>query len=787
MLRENRQKDKILAAHFAATDLSDSAAVFDAFVHRMRREGEYNQLKHWWDDMDALRVMRAAEHHIRSLTSETEPSPDPIERPSVGENGRIQFMGEPIGKIYNYCRTVLPQEMQIKIAYDSLIDRFWKFIQQEKCAIRLSENDLTIRIFVPQTNPNTEFDLVSEWEGFIKFAYSEAELYKSFTLLVNSLKLTDRGFGYVRFPPATKGMVDWLAAFYIATLRERVLRNADNYKKADNAFKKTRDNVKRYQDQLNTDSLTERRPTSIEVKLGDESQKMNDAVQARTSALKVNQEKLDQILSDVRHQADTIRFDLAEKLSHQFNRTGSMQFSYGTVKLKSQGGKSSIENTIVEILNESIAPLSCPFVSLDEMSEALVRQAGDNAKDMCYSCGGLLPAKEKHQQANRFVLGDPSQRLQSGGSQAQPNVCGECLTVAFACPVKFTTGAIVVQLAPRNEADQPFSIENQLRMLTLGELNLVAGRYLLINCREFVGSGNNRTLVSEKIGQVQYTLWRVACTLPAAALGTMRCTLFTGGTEISLKTRHFVWLSLLNEIFSPNLVVERRSNIPLGQAIRLIEKDEVIAAIYKMATTAPDKKEAKQLWETSYREKRTLEELREKHCTLLEQLPEKGEKPKMNQAQLFRHVAGLTGLTYAYCDYVRSEVNKDEKLDTEREVSKLIEKVTNPNFFNYAASEPLTGTRATMFRNHDNYFCYDQAKCLLKEELNLDLSSREESTSERGQLQLPIYFDDIVNAYTTLFEKYYISANEQRKLCYQLKLSLYAKFASLFQKTAKGE
>ena len=88
-----------------------------------------------------------------------------------------------------------------------------------------------------------------------------------------------------------------------------------------------------------------------------------------------------------------------------------------------------------------------------------------------------------------------------------------------------------------------------------------------------------------------------------------------------------------------------------------------------------------------------------------------------------------------------------------------------------------------MFRNDDNYFCYDQAKCLLTEELNLDLSSRGESTSERGQLQLPIYFDDIVNVYTTLFEKHYKSANEQHKLCYQLKLSLYAKFASLFQRT----
>ena len=776
-----QHREKIFAAYFAARKEDDPTTDFRAFVYWMQNRRKFEHLKQWWDEMDSLRVLRRANNLIQHPKEEIDHDITVLLKV---EGQTITFKAKSIGKIYDYQRIALPQEMQIRIAYDSLIERFLKFLQQEKCAIRLFENAFTISLFVP----DLDFQLEKAWERFIQqFAYSEKELYKSFTLLLNSLKLTARGFGYVRFPPATKKMAHWLAAFYIATLRERVLRNADNYRKVNTALRKTQESVKKYQDQLKVDNLSERKRTSIELKLSDEGENLNEAKQALKSALEVNQTELNQILLRLRNHTNTAGFDHAKRLSGQFNRTGAMQFSYGIVKLKSQGGKSSIEDTIVEILNEPIAPPNCPLVPIDAISEIIVHNAGDNAKNLCYSCGRPLPAREGHQQANRFVLGDPSQRLQSGGSQAQPNVCGECLTVAFACPVKFTTGAIVVQLAPRNEADQPFSIENQLRMLTLGELNLVAGRYLLINCREFVGSGNNRTLVSEKIGQVQYTLWRVACTLPAAALGTMRCTLFTGGTEISLKTRHFVWLSLLNEIFSPNLVVERRSNIPLGQVIRLIEKDEVIAAIYKMATTAPDKKEAKQLWETSYREKRTLEELREKHCTLLEQLPEKGEKPKMNQARLFRHVAGLTGLTYAYCDYVRSEVNKDEKLDTEREVSKLIEKVTNPNFFNYAASEPLTGTRATMFRNHDNYFCYDQAKCLLKEELNLDLSSREESTSERGQLQLPIYFDDIVNAYTTLFEKYYKSVNEQRKLCYQLKLSLYAKFASLFQKTAKGE
>ena len=729
----------------------------------MQNRRKFEHLKRWWDEMDSLRVIRRANNLIQHPKEELNRN---ITELLEVEGQTITFKTQSIGRIYDYQRIVLPQEMQIRIAYDSLIERFLRFLQQEKCAICLSENDLTIRIFVPQTNPNTEFDLVSEWEGFIKFAYSEAELYKSFTLLVNSLKLTDRGFGYVRFPPATKGMVDWLAAFYIATLRERVLRNADNYKKADNAFRKT---------------LTERRRTSIEVKLGDESQKMNDAVQARTSALKVNQEKLDQILSDVRHQADTIRFDHAEKLSHQFNRTGSMQFSYGTVKLKSQGGKSSIENTIVEILNESIAPLSCPFVSLDEMSEALVRQAGDNAKDMCYGCGGLLPAKEKHQQANRFVLGDPSQRLQSGGSQTQPQVCGECLTVAFACSVKLTSGAIVVQLAPHDQTDESFSIENHLRMLTLGELNLVAGRYLLINCREFVGSGSNRTLVSEKIGQMQYILWRVACTFPTAALQTMGFTLFTGGSEIQLKTRHFVWLSLLNEIFSPRLVVGQQDNIPLGQAIRLIQKDEVIPAIYRLVTA--ESTEAKQLSDWSYSEKRGLEELREKHCALLKE-SSKGDKQMMKQADLYRDVAALTGLTYAYCDYLRGELRKKEKPNTvQREVKKLIEKVVNPSFFNYEASGVLPGTRATMYCSDDNYFCYAEAKRLLEDTLKLDLSDRQGRT-DKGQESLTIFFDDILNAYAALSQKYRKKA-QQRKLSYQLKLNLHAKFASLFNQ--KGD
>ena len=195
--------------------------------------------------------------------------------------------------------------------------------------------------------------------------------------------------------------------------------------------------------------------------------------------------------------------------------------------------------------------------------------------------------------------------------------------------------------------------------------------------------------------------------------------------------------------------------------------------------------EAKQLSDWSYSEKRSLEELREKHCELIkDEQSSKGDKLMSKQAEFYRDVAALTGLTYAYCDYLRGELRKKENPDTvQREVKKLIEKVVNPSFFNYEASDVLPGTRATMYCNDDNYFCYAEAKRLLKDTLKLDLSDRQGRT-DKGQESLTIFFDDILNAYTAISLKYCRKA-EQRKLSYQLKLNLHAKFASLFKQ--KGD
>ena len=747
MINIKAHGSKILAAHFAAMKTSELSDEFEAFVHTHHKE--HQSLKQWWNDMDVLHVIRRAERLRRNRTQKTE---DPIDELSVGVDEVVLLADKAIGKVYNYYRTVLPQEIQIRLAYDTLIERFMEFLQREKRAIRLSENQFTVTLFIPEI----DFQLEEAWAEFVQFAYSEEELYKSFTLFVNSMKLTNRGFGYVHFPSVTKAMKLWQAAFYMATLKERVVRYPDNYRKAktdgdrEKAWEENREELKQLLTEL-------RNELQVSVHASDESDKVAEI------------------------------FDKTLRLSHRFNRTGATQFSYGTVKPRAKKGK--IEDKIIEILNEKVKPLVCPLTSANETVQDQMYEAGDTARNRCYACGRPLPPKSEIRrfkgklEANRFVFSDPSQRLQSGSGQAQPSICLDCLKVAFACPIKLAGGAIIVRLSPETDnTDESMSPEKYLQMLTLGELNLIAGRYLLINCHEYIRERGGSRPASEKIGQVQYALWRVAQTLPTDALDKMQFKLFAGESDIPLPKRQLVWLSHLYESFNPRLIVNGKDNMQLCQAIRLIQKDEVISAIYTLTTA--EYPGITPIHDRSYSEKRGLEELREKHCTLLDEPSSKGDKLMSKQADFYRDIAALTGLTYAYCDYVSGELRKKEKPNTvQREVKKLIEKVVNPSFFNYEASDVLPGTRATMYRNDDNYFCYTQAKRLLEDTLKLDISDREGLT-DKGQESLTIFFDDILNAYAALYQKY-PKKPQQRKLSYQLKLNLHAKFAALFNQ--KGD
>ena len=782
----SQQREKILAVHFAATKQNELTADFKAFVYCMRQRGKFEQLKQWWEEIEALHILRRANHLIQDSNEQIDERI--LELPKV-EGQTVVFKTQSIGKIYDYQRIVLPQEMQIRIAYDSFIERFLQFLQRKKYAICLSESDLAVRIFVPQTDSETEFDLVLEWDKFIKFAYSRSELYKSFTLFVNHIKIaqTDRpgaGVGYVRFPPATKEMAHYVAAFYFATLENRILYDK-TYNDSNKAARDAQTKVEEYEKRLGQAEITLQKRNSDEKKLEEWQTKLAIAKKKFESIKQTNQIELKHSLSKLREQIGQEDFERIRKPSRQFNRTARNQFG-PSVKPKSKNG--NIESTIIEILNDSLVPPTCPLTPITQVLRFIERTAGDKkGANFCYSCGRRFSKKDQKYEANRFVLGAPSQRPQSGGSEARPYVCGECLTVAFICPVKITSGAIVMQLAPRNETDQPFSIENQLRMLALDELNLVAGRYLLINCLEKI---DNKP-VSERIGQVQYALWHLTRIFPWETFNAMKIKLFTGGSAIPLEPNHPIWLGLLKEVFSPTLVVKKdgRSavNVALSKAIRLIEKDEVIAAIYELAMVNSDKKEANPLQENSYRERRILEELREKHYSLLK----KGENPQMKKAELFRDVAALTGLTHAYCELTVSRIRTEKIPETEkrkkvqRELKKVIEQVTDPYFFNYAASGLIQSDRARMHCSPDNYFSYKQGENLLKEMLKEEFPNRR-IDDNNGEPILQIYSDDIANAYTKLFDERYQTVKDQRKLRYGVKLNLYTKFAYWLRNT-EGE
>ena len=155
------------------------------------------------------------------------------------------------------------------------------------------------------------------------------------------------------------------------------------------------------------------------------------------------------------------------------------------------------------------------------------------------------------------------------------------------------------------------------------------------------------------------------------------------------------------------------------------------------------------------------------------------------QAEFYRDVAALTGLTYAYCNSIRWLLVHNSKIsdkEVQIEVKKLIEDVANPTGFTYRAAKEFADkkypdTSAKMIRKDDNYFCYDQAKRLLKDVLELDMSNRK-SHDKNGQESLKVYYDDILNAYAKLSEGY--DKAEWRKLATQLKQNLYAKFPFLF-------
>lgn len=332
--------------------------------------------------------------------------------------------------------------------------------------------------------------------------------------------------------------------------------------------------------------------------------------------------------------------------------------------------------------------------------------------------------------------------------------------------------SITIRLRKADD-DGRYLLEDHLRMLALGEMNIVAGRYVMVACTERVGNDS----LLDKLGGTQYALWKVASIFPADVFSRYCAETILGNTCLELPARHLAWLSALMEVFgglrNPRGLEDNEFRA-LSQAIRYIQKEEVIYALYALAGAL--------MGATGYNivQASRLEDLRQAHVVWLEKDAE-GRSPMnelVQKAQLFRDTAALTGILYAFVRFAEQQFATDD--DKKLAVKKILEKVENPRHITYEVGGDTRRQEAVLARRNDTYFVFDEARRFLAEELKVDVAYRQQEANRRWKEStdelLLFTFDDVDKAFTTLFEQRYRTDKDQREFTYQLKLSLYSRF-----------
>lgn len=659
------------------------------------------------------------------------------------DNSQARWDEQLIGERHTFYKTVLPYEAQARVAYDIFLDRFLNFVGKQYKAVVLQQSDLTLQLFVPGQG----FELESVWLAFVKAAFSTEALKWYFAPLVNTIKMTEHGFSALGVPIVSKEQAKFLAAFYLVNLRSLQKDDAKRQRE-----------IREEQQKLSQASGGRER---IEEKIA----KIEGELQSRLARY----EPLYQRVEELREKYPRWMHEVDFIANSAFTPIAGLQIAKATAK---------IAKCIAQLegfVNPNLYQI--PPLLTSEMVQGVVRRGGDNNSKICYSCGRKLDKKESVYSVSKFIFQSPAQRLQSGGSRTQPNVCGACAAISFVSPIKLGGGRVVVRMREtiqdnegRKNRPEPsqerYLVDEQLRMLVLGEMNLVAGKYVILKADEKISND----LVSDRLGGLQYALYKVSTLFEPEVFESYEVEAFID-TEVTLPSRHLVWLNWLNIVFEFRNCFDRalvqqgnKSQFAaFGRAIRYVQKEEVVFAIYELLkaglTNLP----------LGAVRANQLEQLRKEHVRWL-------KMDGKNQAQFYEDVASMTGLLYAFCSFVRGEVKKvggNERI----EVSKVIERSNDPHGFDYTVANNTRRELATLYRRSDMYFSYDQLKFLLAM-IGVDVNQRE-AVDEKEQLMLRLYFDDIVNAYTYLFKERYKTTKEQRDFTYALKLSLYARFPEL--------
>ncbi|MEZ0396403.1 MAG: prefoldin domain-containing protein [Anaerolineales bacterium] len=666
------------------------------------------------------------------------------------------WQGEEIGKLLTLYKPPLPEEWQARIAYESFLDRFVVWAQVTHQWLLLYEREQSFTCFIGTT---LQIEIEKLWSDFIEYAFSEIELQKTFILMLNSIDIGD-SFHTIDIPIVTQRQGKILAAYFFAF--QHALKTMFEWR--ERKIHENREHVITLKQRLEGNNLLPNEEKSIKRKI---------------ESLEKESEKLQKELAEKyeKHTPSLAVFDdvigalpLSER--NELRRMALLFSNNALSKLTAR--PDSVQNRFKKI-PELLYPSSLYAFPVLLSPMALApdnRIPGDLVNSTCYLCGRELNKGERVK-GNKIILSSPSQTPQSGYSQktTQP-VCGVCANLAFISPIKFGGDAFVIRLRePISTKEYRYLLEDHLRMFVLGELNVYAGRYVMLTCTEKIG---NNSLMKE-FSREPYALWKVATLFPADVFRSYLVEAIIEGAQVVLPGRHLAWLSSLMDVFgavkTPYQLENDKSKLTaVKKSLRHIQHEEVLFAIYELTKAFMAERQGG----FSPVEASRLEDLRALHVWWLENnsLEETERRSRMgdlmHKARLFRDVAGLTGILYAFATHVRSKADPQK---AEREVEKLLEKVDEPNHFIYDAAGGLQGTAARLWRGPDTHFIYAQAKALL-EEAGADVHE----TTENGKPSLQVFFDDISKVYTYLFETRYQTEKDQRDFTYQVKLSLYARF-----------
>lgn len=775
------------------------------------------------------------------------------------QENRVIYQGQEIGKTQILYKSPLPGELQSKLSIESAIDRFLEYLQKQYQIAVLHESDYHVKVFIPHRKEPADFS--QYWREFIEnIAFSTygtpkhnlPGLVQTFIVMLNSVTLAGRGFSTLEIPILTQEQSNVLAAWYLAIVREVEKRQTERLKQ-----------INRITEQLTESDLSDKERKSKQTDLRKkeemqlkEAKKYIDDFQKAFGKVLNEQRKLWQELESIQSQlADSgLTQEKKNKLHKQQEKCGNkIIFSQESVlykismleqaqgdsfkfvqldtkqnpdkfktidrisKLFMKTATDQINATRGDIFTQCILemyrllenPPSAPFpepLLSEQPSIKEVRSAGDDGKHFCYSCGVTL-ANAKWKVA-RFMFERPSQRRQSSSSEDRPYICASCSALAFASPLKVTDESIILKLEPVNQNEPAkLKVKDYIRMLTNKELHLSAGRYVVLASDRTGDRTGGGDLASQKLGQVQYALAKVASIFPLEVLADFKFSLIIQGSQpILLTSRHLIFIKGLIEGYGQSIIIGGKDvNLNLGDAVRYVEQDLPYLAEYTLAKIS------------SFSKSPELEKARCDFWTIIkqnldsqinqQQLNVQGDSMNSNtqlegRAKLYEDVAALTGLTYpfiAYAEILVREFKENEarktkqSLDTQtietinkevsREVSKIIENVHDLQNFCYFAAigdKSRTSLKARIYRDRTNHFIYDRVKYLLQVSLNI---SELEEKQDEGTPYLMLEIGDLEKAYTHFAnESKYANEKGWKELTYHLQLSLYTRFPELVRK-----